>query len=287
MIGVRILLTGSEGQLGYELERSLSVLGQVTALNRARLDLANEGAVRDAVRSIRPAILVNAAAYTAVDRAESEPELAHAVNARAVGVLAEEAKALGARVLHVSTDYVFAGEASMPYREGDPTGPQSVYGASKLEGERLLQESGVRSVCVRTSWVYAERGRNFLRTMLTMARAGKALRVVNDQIGSPTWARALAEGITVAIARDAFVEGGSTYHLSGGGRCNWFEFAQAIVAEAGLEPPLEPIPTSAYPTPAKRPAFSLLDCTKAERELGVRLPDWRASLRMAQPKAIV
>jgi dTDP-4-dehydrorhamnose reductase len=282
-----ILLTGCDGQLGFELERSLSVLGDLTAVNRARLDLANLPAVREAMRALRPTHIVNAAAYTAVDKAESEPELARAVNALAVGAIAEEAKAVGARVMHVSTDYVFSGDADRAYTEEDVTAPQSVYGATKREGELLLAAVGVPSMCVRTSWVYAERGRNFVRTMLRVAREGKPLRVVSDQVGAPTWARALAEAMSLAIVRDAFAYRTEVFHLSGSGRCSWFEFAQEIFKQAGLEPDLRPISTSEYPTPARRPAFSLLDCRKAERDLGVRLPDWRESLRMADPSRIV
>jgi dTDP-4-dehydrorhamnose reductase len=282
----KILLTGADGQLGFELARSLDVLGDVTAVNRARLDLASLPAVREAVRALRPTLIVNAAAYTAVDRAESEPDLARAVNALAVGAIAEEAKALGARVVHVSTDYVFSGDADRPYTEEDAASPQSVYGATKREGELLLAAVGVPSLCVRTSWVYAERGRNFVRTMLRLAREGNPLRVVADQIGSPTWARALAEAMTVAMARDAFSDRMELVHVSGSGRCSWFEFAQEIFKQAGLAPDLRPIPTRDYPTPARRPAFSLLDCTKAERQFGVRLPDWRESLRIADPARI-
>lgn len=283
----RILLTGSDGQLGFELERSLSVLGDLNAVNRSRLELANLSAVREALRALRPTLIVNAAAYTAVDKAESEPELARTVNARAVGAIAEEAKAVGARVVHVSTDYVFSGDADTPYTEEAATAPQSVYGATKREGELLLAAVGVPSMCFRTSWVYAGRGRNFVRTMLRVAREGKPLRVVSDQIGSPTWARALAEAMTSAIARDAFSDRTEIFHLSGGGHCSWFEFAHEIFRQSGLEPDLRPISTSEYPTPARRPAFSLLDCGKAERDLGVRLPDWHESLRMADPSRIV
>jgi dTDP-4-dehydrorhamnose reductase len=283
----RILLTGARGQVGFELQRALSVIGEVSAHGRERLDLADHARLREAMRAEKPTIVVNAAAYTAVDRAETEAPIARAVNALAVAVLAEEAAALGAPVVHLSTDYVFSGSSDVPYREDDPTGPRCVYGATKLEGEALLRATGARGLCVRTSWVYAERGHNFVRTMLRLAREGKPLRVVDDQVGSPTWARALAEAIAVAIARGAFTERVETFHLAGAGRCSWFEFAQEIFARAGVDANVEPIATAAFPTPAKRPAFSVLDCDRAERELGVRLPDWRESLRMADLNRIV
>jgi len=286
-MGSRFLLTGVEGQVGWELQRTLAVLGEVRALDEKALDLTNVGAIREAVRTLRPTHIVNPAAFTAVDKAEGARDLAFAVNATAVRVLAEEAQGVGARVVHFSTDYVFDGTSSTPYREADRTGPVSAYGASKRAGEEALLESGALALCFRTSWVYAARGQNFLRTMLRVARAGDPLRVVNDQIGSPTWARALAEAVTVAIARDAFTREAPIYHLTGSGSCSWYDFAKRIFELAGLEVALTPIPTSAYPTPAKRPAFSLLDCGRAARELGVALPDWEQSLRLVDPTSVV
>jgi dTDP-4-dehydrorhamnose reductase len=286
-MSARFLLTGTTGQLGWELWRTLGVLGEVHALDETKLDLTNEAAIREAVRALRPTHVVNPAAFTAVDKAESAREAAFAVNAGAVRIFAEEALAVGARMVHFSTDYVFDGSSSAPYREADPTGPVSVYGASKLAGEEALVASGVSALCFRTSWVYAARGQNFLRTMLRVARAGNPLRVVSDQVGAPTWARALAEAVTVAIARDAFTTEAPVYHLSGGGSCSWYDFAKRIFELAALEVDLTPIPTSAYPTPAKRPAFSLLDSGRAARELGVALPDWEESLRLVDPASVV
>ncbi len=283
----RIFLTGSRGQVGWELHRALGVLGEVLATDAGDLDLTDADAVRGAIHAFRPTHIVNPAAFTAVDRAESESDLAFAVNERAVRVLAEEARGVGARMVHFSTDYVFDGKSAVPYRETDPTEPASVYGASKLAGERALAASGVRALCFRTSWVYAARGANFLRTMLRLARAGAPLRVVSDQVGAPTWGRALAEAVVVAIARDAFTTEAPVYHLTGGGSCSWYDFAKRIFELAGLAVDLTPIPTSAYPTPARRPAFSRLDCGRASRELGVALPHWEESLALVDPLTVL
>jgi len=283
----RIFLTGVEGQVGWELQRTLAVLGDVHAFGEARLDLTQGDRVREAVRALKPTLIVNPAAFTAVDKAEGARDLAFAVNARAVQILAEEARACGARMVHFSTDYVFDGTSAKAYLETDATGPMSVYGASKLAGEAALLEVGVEALCFRTSWVYAARGQNFLRTMLRVARAGNPLRVVSDQVGAPTWARALAEAVTVAVARNAFTKVAPVYHLTGGGSCSWYDFAKRIFELAKLEVSLEAIPTSAYPTPAKRPAYSLLDSGRAARELGVALPDWDESLVLVDPASVV
>ena len=282
----RILLTGVEGQVGWELQRTLGVLGDVYAFDERALDLTDVSAIRNTMRATKPTLVVNPAAFTAVDKAESSRDLAFAVNADAVRVLAEEAKALGARMVHFSTDYVFDGTSATPYVETDATGPVSVYGASKLAGEKALVDVGVEALCFRTSWVYAARGQNFLRTMLRVARAGAALRVVDDQVGAPTWARALAEAVTVAVARDAFTTGAPVFHLTGAGSCSWFEFAKRIFELAHIDAALEPIATSAYPTPAKRPAFSHLDNGRAERDLGIALPHWEESLRLLDPSSV-
>lgn len=283
----RIFLTGVEGQVGWELQRTLAVLGDVHAFGEARLDLTQGDRVREAVRALKPTLIVNPAAFTAVDKAEGARDLAFAVNARAVQILAEEGRACGARMVHFSTDYVFDGTSAKAYVETDATGPMSVYGASKLAGEAALLEVGVEALCFRTSWVYAARGQNFLRTMLRVARAGNPLRVVSDQVGAPTWARALAEAVTVAVARNAFTKVAPVYHLTGGGSCSWYDFAKRIFELAKLEVSLEAIPTSAYPTPAKRPAYSLLDSGRAARELGVALPDWDESLVLVDPASVV
>lgn len=282
---MRILVTGAGGQVGWELRRSLAPLGEVIALGRDALDLGQPGALRERVRQLAPQAIVNAAAYTAVDRAESEPELARAVNAIAPGILAEETLRLGAVLVHYSTDYVFDGTKASPYAEDDPTNPLGVYGRTKLEGERAVGASGCRHLTLRTSWVFGARGHNFLLTMLRLARERRALRVVNDQVGAPTWCRDIAD----ATAR--LLEGGHAapgvaglFHLTASGATSWFGFAQAIfaspeLARLGIAPPaLEPIPTSAYPTPARRPANSRLDCTRLERAAGIRLPAWEAGL---------
>jgi dTDP-4-dehydrorhamnose reductase len=282
---VTILITGAGGQVGWELRRSLAPLGEVVALDRSQLDLAQPDTLRERVRQLAPQAIVNAAAYTAVDRAESEPDLARAINAIAPGVLAEEALRLGTVLVHYSTDYVFDGTKTSPYVEDDPTSPLSVYGRTKLEGEHAIGASGCRHLTLRTSWVYGARGRNFLLTMLRLARERRQLRIVDDQIGAPTWCRDIAEATANLLAADLAAPGADgLYHLTAGGATSWFGFAQAIfaspeMARLGITPPeLEPIPTSAYPTPARRPCNSRLDCGRLARETGVRLPPWEAGL---------
>jgi dTDP-4-dehydrorhamnose reductase len=285
---LRILLAGANGQVGWELQRSLAPLGEVIALDRNQLDLAQPDALRERVREIAPQAIVNAAAYTAVDRAESEPELASAINAIAPGVLAEEARRLDAVLVHYSTDYVFDGAKPGPYFESDTTNPLSVYGRTKLEGERAIVSSGCRHLTLRTSWVYGSRGQNFLLTMLRLARERAQLRIVDDQFGAPTWCREIADA-TAALLSAAVAATGSDglYHLTAAGATSWFGFAQAIfespeMARLGITPPaLEAIPTSAYPTPAKRPANSRLDCGRLETRAGVRLGPWERSLARA------
>jgi dTDP-4-dehydrorhamnose reductase len=286
---VRILLTGANGQVGGELVRSLAPLGEVIGLDRSRLDLSQPDALRETVRAIAPDAIVNAAAYTAVDRAESESDRARAINAIAPGVLAEEAQRLDAILVHYSTDYVFDGTKSEPYVETDPTNPLSVYGRTKLEGERAIGASGCRHLTLRTSWVYGARGHNFLLTMLRLARERQHLRVVDDQIGAPTWSREIAQATAALLAQPELAARGAEglYHLSASGATSWFGFARAIfgspeMARLGVAPPaLEAISTSAYPTPAKRPANSRLDCSLLERRAGVRLAPWDAALRSA------
>lgn len=290
-----LLVTGGTGQVGHELVRELAVLGRVVAPSSAELDLASEASIRAAVRRHRPAVVVNAGAYTAVDRAETEAERCRAINARAPGVLAEEAAALGALVVHYSTDYVFDGSSARPYREEDATGPLGVYGATKLEGERAVQGSGAAHVILRTSWVYGTRGSNFLRTMLRLARERTELRVVGDQVGAPTWSRTIAAGsahivrVLLAAERTPAASGaaslGGVYHLASGGRATWHEFAEAILAgdprraEQVCERVVA-IPTAEYPTPARRPAFSLLDSTRLRERFGLVMPDWREQLAL-------
>ena len=276
---VRILLTGKNGQVGWELQRSLVPLGDVTAVGTQELDLADPDAIRAALHRLAPDVIVNPAAYTAVDQAQREEPLAYAINAIAPGVLADEATRRGALLIHYSTDYVFDGTKAGPYAESDPPNPVSVYGASKLAGERAIQASGCRHVILRTSWVYGARGKNFLLTMLRLARERPELRVVSDQIGAPTWCRALAEATTAVIGK-ALVDPGThgLYHATNSGATSWFEFAKEILRAAKLATPVHPIPASAYPTPAVRPANSVLDNTRLLRTLGVALPDWRLSL---------
>jgi dTDP-4-dehydrorhamnose reductase len=232
------------------------------------------------VAALRPAIIVNAAAYTAVDQAESEPGPACLVNAEAPEALARAAKELGALLVHYSTDYVFDGEKTGTYREEDPANPLGVYGRTKLEGERAIQASGCEHLIFRTSWVYGARGRNFLLTMMRLARERDELRVVDDQRGAPTWSRMIAETTAQALARRGDGGPSGLYHLSGGGETTWFGFTRAIVETMGLNPRLTPITTADYPLPARRPANSLLCNDRLERDFGLRLPDWRESLRL-------
>jgi dTDP-4-dehydrorhamnose reductase len=283
---VRILLTGANGQVGWELQRSLAPLGELAAFDMAHLDLGDVDSVRRCVRELQPQVIVNAAAYTAVDKAESEPGLARALNAVAPGVLAEETKRLDAILVHYSTDYVFDGEKPEPYTEDDAPNPINVYGRTKLEGERAIAASGCRHLTLRTSWVYASRGRNFLLTMVRLAREQRALRVVDDQIGAPTWCREIADATAALLARAELAAPGAhgLYHLCAGGFTSWFGFARAIFASPelvrlGIEPPVvEPIPSGAYPTPARRPRNSRLDCSRLSSRAGVRLPPWDEAL---------
>lgn len=292
----RILLTGSAGQVGRELLQTLSGLGEVVAPSRQEMDLGNGASVRDTVRRVRPRWIVNPAAYTAVDKAETEPELAEAVNAEAVSILAEEARDLGAGVLHFSTDYVFDGAKATPYVESDPTGPLGVYGRTKLAGERALGESGAAHAIFRTSWVFAPTGKNFLLTILRLARERETLRIVADQHGSPTWSRDLANLATRFIVKtEQAVQGrelaevlqsaGGVYHASGSGYTTWYDFAREIVSLAREKEPsvhfaeIEPITTAEFPTPARRPANSRLSCEKLEKQVGWTMMDWRDSLR--------
>jgi dTDP-4-dehydrorhamnose reductase len=286
---MRILLFGSTGQVGWELRRTLAPLGDVTCVDRRQADLTDKDALRRAVRAAEPTLIVNAAAYTAVDLAESEPEVARAVNGEAPGVLAEEARRLGAVLVHYSTDYVFDGKKTDAYTEEDPPAPLNAYGASKLLGEQAIQAVGGVYVILRTSWVYGMRGRNFLLTICRLARERPALRVVDDQTGAPTWSRLIAEATALVVARAArssFASDTSgVYHLSAGGATTWFGFAREILrsgAALGLAsvPPIEPITTAEYPRPARSPANSLLANDKLRRTFGLALPAWDEGLRM-------
>jgi len=280
---LKILLTGRTGQVGWDLARLLPELGELRATDRGELDMADADSIRRVVRETRPALIVNAAAYTAVDKAESEPELAMRINGEAPGVLAEEAKRLGALFVHYSTDYVFDGEKAGAYVETDAPNPVSAYGRSKLTGERAVAASGCRHFVFRTSWVYAPRGRNFMLTILKVARERSELNVVDDQFGAPTSSAAIAEATMRAIGKGG---GDGLYHMSAGGRTSWHGFAQAIVKSAGLGTPVRAIPTADYPTPARRPRNSMLDNAKLARDFGIALPDWREGLREVLPQAL-
>jgi dTDP-4-dehydrorhamnose reductase len=278
----RILLTGAHGQVGWELRRTLSSLGEVIALDLKELDLTDADAVRQAVREIAPAIIVNPAAHTAVDKAESEPHLARAINATAPGILAQEAARLDALLVHYSTDYVFNGSGTTPWREDDACDPLNVYGLTKLEGECAIQASGCRHLIFRTSWVYGARGSNFLLTMRRLMRERPELKIVADQIGAPTWCRDLAEATALILSRisaSVFDQWG-VYNMTNGGETSWHGFAEAIQALGDTHARLLPIPGSDYPTPAQRPLNSRLDNDRLEQVFGLRLQDWRAALAL-------
>ena len=268
---MRILLTGRNGQVGFELQRTLSTLGEVTATDRATLDLAKPEDIRRVVRETKPEVIVNAAAYTAVDKAESERELAEHVNARGPGLLAEEAKRLGALLVHYSTDYVFDGEKRSPYLESDAPNPLSHYARTKLDGERAIEASGCRHLILRTSWVYGPRAANFYQIILRKARAGEAMRMVDDQTSVPTPSGFLAES-TAGLLRKG-VE--TIVHLVPSGQATRYEFACEVVRRSSSASEVTPAHTSEYPAAARRPAYSVMANKKAGQLLG-DLPNWRA-----------
>ena len=286
---MKILLFGKNGQVGWELQRSLAPLGDLIALDRHDRtppcgDLADGPAIAATVERVRPDVIVNAAAYTAVDRAESEPDRCMAINATAVGTLAAAASAGDAWLVHYSTDYVFDGSGSAPWREVDPTGPLNVYGRSKLEGERLIRASGCRHLILRTSWVYAARGQNFLRTMLRLAAERESLAVVGDQRGAPTGADLLAD-VTAHVLRRALQQPvvSGTYHVAAAGEASWHDYAVYLIEAARIAgAPLrvapgaiQPVATEAFPTAAQRPANSRLATDRLRQVFGLTLPDWR------------
>ncbi len=289
---MRILLTGKSGQVGGELRHILSKFGKTIATNRDELDLSDPDQIRNTVRHFRPELIVNAGAYTAVDKAESEPETARAVNGIAPEILAEEARTAGAVLIHYSTDYVYSGEArAKPYLETDSTDPASVYGKTKLEGDLAIEKSGVPHLIFRTGWIYGREGKNFLRTILQLAGKQEELRVVDDQVGTPTWCRSIAEA-TGTIIEQLLKRGGSSfsetvaevsgvYHMTCGGRTSWHGFARSVLdlADPIPQPQLVSIPTKDYPTPASRPAYSVLSNAKLKATFDIVLPDWEETLR--------
>lgn len=285
-----ILVTGVNGQVGFELMRTLQGLGRVVAVDRSVLDLSNLDQVRAVVREVRPALIVNPAAYTAVDKAESEPDLAMRINGEAPGVLAEEARKLGAALIHFSTDYVFDGVKEGTYVEDDPVNPQNAYGRTKLAGEQAIVASGADHLVFRTSWVYGARGKNFMLTMLRLAADRPELKVVADQFGAPTWSNTIAT-LTAHVVAQAFAQHdgpswwkarNGIYHLTASDSTSWHGFASAIIEHAKLDsrPAVLPIPASQYPTPAKRPANSRMSNEKFARVFGLRAPRWDDALRL-------
>jgi dTDP-4-dehydrorhamnose reductase len=304
----KILLTGKNGQVGHDLQGLLPRLGEIVALDRQQLDLSRPDEIRRVIRGIRPTLIVNAAAYTAVDLAEKEPSLAQAINAEAPAIMAEETKRIGAALIHYSTDYVFDGSKNSPYEETDPTNPINVYGKTKLAGEQAIRDSGVHHLIFRTAWLYSTRGKNFLLTILRLATEREELRIVNDQIGAPTWSREIASATAEVLEKlfdrtgnaSAWAESSGTYHMTAGGETSWFEFAKAILDKAKkqatspapwsaaathgkplLSREVTPITTVEYPTPARRPAYSVLSNTHIARTFGIELADWRTQLHRA------
>jgi dTDP-4-dehydrorhamnose reductase len=281
----RVLLLGAGGQLGMELAKRLAGTAEFTALGRAELDFTDPGAVRAAIERVAPEIVINAAAYTAVDKAESERELCAQVNAVAPGVIAAEVAKTGGWLIHYSTDYVFDGSGARPWVETDATGPLGVYGQTKLDGELAIAAVGCRHVILRTSWVYAAVGRNFLHTMLRLGREREQLKIVDDQIGAPTSAEAITDATLVVLAQlqaagDSAGASG-VYHMTCAGETSWCGFAKAIFAAFAARqkaPEVLPIPTEAYPTPAKRPKNSRLRCEKFAAQFGYRMPGWEIAL---------
>ena len=299
-----ILLIGTNGQVGRELNRLLPRVGEVTPLDRGGLDLTQTAEIRRAIRTFHPNIIVNAAAYTAVDKAESEEPVARAINAESPAAMAEEAKRIGASLIHFSTDYVFDGRKTLPYDEDDPANPQNVYGRTKLEGERAIQASGATHLIFRTAWVYANEGRNFLLTILRLATQREELRIVQDQIGAPTLNSEIARATTKILAQFCDTEGGpfsladvsGIYHMTAGGVTSWYDFTNAILEKAAtvraawpwfatatgglplITRRVTPISTKEYPTPAQRPAYSVLSNARLNRTFSLQLPDWKKQL---------
>lgn len=276
MVETRVIVTGARGQLGTDMASLLSEAGyEVHAFGREKLDFTNRGEVLEVVEALRPDIIVHCGAYTKVDQAETERELAEQVNGRGSGYLAEAAELVGAKLVYVSTDYVFVGTADEPIPESAATNPINVYGASKLLGETLVKAATKRYFIVRTSWVYGLHGSNFVKTMLTLGRQGKPLTVVEDQFGSPTFTVDLAESIWRLIQTDRY----GTYHVSNSGSCSWYEFAQVIFEEAGLKVELAPVDSSRFVRPAQRPAYSVLRHQSLSENGFPAMRNWREGLK--------
>ncbi len=283
-LGVKILLTGGTGQVGWELQRALLPLGEVVAPSRATLDLAQPDTILQMVREVKPDGIINPAAYTAVDLAESEPDRAHLINGLAPAILAEEAQKLGAWLIHYSTDYVFDGAGTSPYLPTDRTNPLGVYGKTKRLGEIGIEQVGGDYLILRTAWVYGLMGKNFLRTILRLGREREELKIVNDQTGSPTWSRLIAEATAQILPQIKDHRG--IFHLTAGGSTTWYGFCRAILE---LDPDRDqqkvrsvtPIFTAEYPTPAQRPSYSVLDCTSLIKAFNLYLPPWQSVLALA------
>ncbi len=285
----RILLIGANGQVGWELRRTLATLGDVIPASLEgeygpTIDLLDPASLARLVQDTSPDAVVNAAAYTAVDKAETDRDIARRINADAVGELGAMLAGRGTPIIHYSTDFVFSGNLDRPYREDDAPGPLNVYGETKLAGEQALLSSGARALIFRTSWVYGIRGANFLLTMLRLLKERDELRIVDDQIGSPTWSRMLASATALVLYRVLrgeldLEQVGGLYHLTGSGQVSWFGFASAILENAGLDANLIPIPSSEYPAPARRPLYSVLDNGLFQETFGLAMPDWRLSLQ--------
>jgi dTDP-4-dehydrorhamnose reductase len=295
---LKIVIIGRNGQLAWEANQRFQGLGQIICIGRPEFDLLDLNSVREEIRRIKPSVIVNAAAYTAVDQAESEPEAAMKINSEAAAAMAEEAKRLGALFITYSTDYVFDGKSPVPYSETDPTAPLNVYGASKLSGERAVKSIGGHYLIFRTSWVYGARGKNFLKTILKLATERPELKIVDDQVGAPTWSRDLADATRKIIEQlreqsaseklpvgEALGDRRGIYHMTSAGSVSWYGFAAAIMEEMekrglsnGALARLVPIPSSEYPTPAARPQNSRLCNEKLKNAFGVTLPAWRESL---------
>ena len=299
---LRILLTGKDGQVGAELAALLPRVGRVAAFGRDQMDLSKPDHIRRAIRDVQPSIVVNAAAYTLVDQAEREPELAGVINADAPALMAEEAKKIGAVLVHYSTDYIFDGSKNLPYDETDRPCPINVYGKTKLMGEQAIQAAGLQHLIFRTAWVYGTRGRNFLLTILRLATERDELKIVHDQIGAPTWSREIAQGTERALRlllqrdQEAVSTLSGIYHMTAAGKTSWFEFAKAILEEASRTTPDTPwfkaatcgrslitrsikgITTPEYPTPTRRPAYSVLSNSRLKQAFGLDLPTWSSQL---------